>query len=169
MFLVTQFPPQNHIKTTTIYWMPQGPGWAWRQELSNPALEASCSVLIGSSWVVSARNPFFFFSDAVRVDTGNKFKVLSMVLSKCYSVAIIRGHANVRISHGFHPHKEPETNKTTMTTFCLNISKKSPRLGIILLVAPTILGRVVTRPWEGFPYLLWPRLYWDTDCGMTER
>jgi len=94
-----------------------------------------------------------------------------MVLTKCYSIAIIRGHTNVRIAHGSHLLKEPETNKTTMTTFCLYMSKKSLRLGTIFLVAPTILGRVVRGPWEGFPYCLWlpPPLYWDTDHGTTKK
>lgn len=112
-----------------------------------------------------------FGSDALGIETGNKFKVRSMVLTKCYSIAIIRGHVNVRIAHGSPLLKEPETDKTTMTTFCLYRSKKSLGLGIIFSVAPTVLGGVVRGPWEGFPYCLWlpPPLYWDIDHGTTKK
>lgn len=98
-----------------------------------------------------------------------------MDLSKCYSIAVVRGHANVRTSRGSHLHKEPETNKTTVITFCLNFGKASLGLGIILLVAPNSCGRVVTRPWEGFPHLLWPlvpllgRRSWDEEKVRSLR
>lgn len=88
------------------------------------------------------------------------------LLCTCCFSAVVREQANVRRPRGFHLRKEPETNKTALTTFDL-VSKKSPRLGVMFLVTLRTLGRVVTRPWEGFPRLLWPlsALCWGSDVG----
>lgn len=88
------------------------------------------------------------------------------LLHTCYFAAVVRGQANVRCPRGFHLRKEPETNKTALTPFYL-VSKQSPRLGVVFLVTLRTLGRVVTRPWKGFPSLLWPLslLCWGSDVG----